>query len=281
MLFQNRKYIFLDGAMGTMLQKRGLKQGESPDIMNILAPEAVEDVHRMYVEAGSDIICTNTFGSNADALAEKGYTPQEIINAAVTLAKRASANRAKVALDIGPTGQLIRPVGKLEEQKAYDMFKEQATIGELAGADLVSIETMSDIGELKAAMLAVKENTTLELIATMTFDKRGRTFMGCTPEDFAQAAQECGALAIGLNCSLEPQEMYETAKKIAKASSLPLIIKPNAGLPNEETEDYDISASEFTKQMLPFAEIGAKFIGGCCGTTPEYISDLRKTFLKL
>jgi len=281
MLFENSKYVFFDGAMGTMLQKNGLKSGDRPDIMNISAPEVVENIHRLYVEAGSDIICTNTFGANSEALKRTGYTPQEIITAAVTLAKRASAGKAKIALDMGPIGQLLEPMGDLEVERAYDMFKEQAIAAELAGADLIAIETMSDIEELKAAILAVKENTKLPVFATMSFDKTGRTFMGGTPELFAGEAEFCGASAIGLNCSLEPQEMYETAEKIVAASKLPLIVKPNAGLPNKKSGDYDTGAVEFAKQMIPFAKIGAKILGGCCGTTPEYIRELRRAFLKL
>jgi len=281
MLFENRRFVFYDGAMGTMLQKSGLRPNERPDILNITSPETVENVHRLYVQAGSDIICTNTFGANADTLAEIGYTPEEIITAAVTLAKRASVGKAKVALDIGPTGQLLEPMGDLEVERAYELFKQQAVVGELAGADFAAIVTMSDIEELKTAILAVKENTSLPILATMTFDKNGRTFMGYTPEVFAQTAQDCGAEAIGLNCSLEPQEMYETARKIAKVSALPLIIKPNAGLPNKATGGYDMGAVEFAKQMIPFAKIGAKILGGCCGTTPEYIRELKKAFLEL
>jgi len=281
MLFEDRKYVFFDGAMGTMLQKNGLKPGQRPDVMNITAPEVVENVHRMYVEAGSDIICTNTFGANADALEKTGYTPEEIISAAIALAKRASAGKAKVALDIGPTGQLLEPMGDLEVERAYELFKQQAIAGEHAGADFAAIVTMSDIGELKAAILAVKENTNLPILATMSFDKTGRTFMGYTPEAFAQVAQDGGADAIGLNCSLEPQEMYETAEKIAAATTLPLIIKPNAGLPNKETGSYDTGAADFAEQMKPFAKIGAKILGGCCGTTPEYIRELKRVFSNL
>jgi len=271
-------FVFYDGAMGTMLQKRGLKPGERPDIMNITAPEAVFDVHRLYVDAGSDIICTNTFGANADALRHTGYSPEEIIAAAVSIAKRASGGRAKVALDIGPVGRLLEPMGDLELEQAYELFRQQAVVGEGAGADFAAIETMSDIGELSAAILAVKENTKLPILATMTFDKTGRTFMGCTPESFAETARRLGVSAAGLNCSLEPAEMFETAERIAKVSSLPLIVKPNAGLPDGTSGVYNIGPEEFARQMVRFAEIGAKIVGGCCGTTPEYIRALKRAF---
>ena len=282
MLFDScGKYIFYDGAMGTMLYKYGLKPGERPDLMNITAPEAVESIHRMYVEAGSDIVCTNTFGSNAINLAGTGYSPADIINAAVTVAKRACLGKAKVALDIGPTGQVLEPAGELEYEKAYEMFKEMAVAGEKAGADFAAIETMSDLEELKAAMTAVSENTKLPILVTMTFEKSGYTFMGCTPESFVEAAEELGAAAVGLNCSLEPMEMLETAKRIAKAAKLPLIVKPNAGLPDGKSGEYHTGAKEFAEQMKGFAKIGARIIGGCCGTTPEYIRELKKAYMDL
>ena len=279
MLDSDGGFLFYDGAMGTMLYGCGLKPGERPDVMNISAPEAVERVHRLYVEAGSDIIVTNTFGSGAVALRGTGHTPVDVISAAVAIALRASGGAAKVALDIGPLGYLLEPLGDVKYEKAYELFREQAEAGEKAGADFAAIETMSDIREVEAAILAVKENTGLPILATMTFDKSGRTFTGCTPESFAETAQRLGAAAVGLNCSLAPPEMYGTAERIAKATDLPLIVKPNAGLPDSQTGLYDIGPEEFARQMAPFAEIGAKIVGGCCGTTPEYISELRKIFI--
>jgi len=275
------KYIFYDGAMGTMLYKYGLKSGDKPDLMNITAPEAVEEVHRMYVEAGSDIICTNTFGSNALSLEGTGYSPSEIITAAVTIAKRASNDKAKVSLDIGSTGQLIEPYGDLEYDTAYNMFKEMAVAGEKAGADFATLETMGDITELKAAMTAVGENTELPMLVTMTFEKNGVTYMGCTIETFVETAESLGAAALGLNCSLEPAEMYETASKIAALTKLPLIIKPNAGLPDKAKGEYHTGTEEFAEQMTEFAKLGVRIVGGCCGTTPEYIKELKKAFENL
>ena len=281
MLFEDRKYYIYDGAMGTMLQKNNIRRGKRPDILSITDPGAVENVHRMYVEAGSDIICANTFGANADALRGTGYSPAEIIAAAVAIARRASGGAAKVALDIGPTGRILEPMGDLAPEQAYEIFAEQAVAGEKAGADLAAIETMSDLEELKAALLAVVENTRLGVLATMTFDRTGRTFMGCAPEEFAEAAERLGASAVGLNCSLEPAEMYATAERIAKATRLPLIVKPNAGLPEGESGLYSVGPAEFAGQMAPFAGLGVKIVGGCCGTTPEYIRELKKTFSRL
>ena len=279
MLLESRgSFIFYDGAIGTMLQKSGLKPGQRPDIMNMTAPGVVENVHRMYVDAGSDIIVTNTFGANANALRAAGYSPAEVIAAAVSIAKRAAGDRAKVALDIGPLGEMIEPLGDLEVKSAYELFKEQAAAGENAGADLVAIETMSDLTELETAICAVKENTALPVLATMTFDKTGRTYLGCAPESFAETAGRLGAAAVGLNCSLAPEEMYDTAERIAKATDLPLIVKPNAGLPDSRTGSYSIGPVEFARQMLPFIKLGVKIVGGCCGTTPEYIRELVRVF---
>jgi len=281
MFFENEKYLFYDGAMGTMLVRRGLKPGVRPDLMNITAPEAVLAVQKMYVEAGSDIICTNTFGCNADALKDTGYTPEQVIDIAVAIAKQASSGKAKIALDIGPTGQLLEPMGDLTTDRAYELFAQQAIAGAAEGADFAAIETMSDINELKAAVLAVTENTALPVLATMTFDKSGYTFMGCTPEIFAKEAGECGAAAVGINCSLEPNRMYETFERLAKSTNLPLIVKLNAGLPDSVTGDYDTGAVEFARQMIPYARAGAKLLGGCCGTSPEYIRKLKKAVLEM
>jgi len=275
------KYIFYDGAMGTMLYNYGLKSGEKPDLMNITAPEAVENIHRMYVEAGSDIVCTNTFGANALSLEGTGYTPAQVVTAAVASAKRACGDKAKVALDIGPTGHVLEPAGDLEYEKAYQMFKEIAIAGEKAGADFAAVETMSDLEELTAAMTAVTENTNLPILATMSFEKSGYTFMGCTPEKFVETAEALGASAVGLNCSLEPIEMLPTAKRIAAATKLPLIVKPNAGLPDASSGQYLTGAQEFAAQMKEFANIGVKIIGGCCGTSPEYIKELKKVYMEL
>jgi 5-methyltetrahydrofolate--homocysteine methyltransferase len=264
-----------------MLYKYGLKSGDRPDLMNLLMPDAVESIHRMYVEAGSDIVCTNTFGSNSLNLEKTAYTPTEIITAAVSLAKRACGDSAKIALDIGPTGHVLEPSGELEFEQAYEMFKEMAVVGENAGADFAAIETMSDLEELKAAMSAVKENTKLPILATMTFEKSGYTFMGCTPENFVKTAEALGAAAVGLNCSLEPMEMLSVAERIAKATKLPLIVKPNAGLPDNTSGEYHTGAEEFAEQMTAYAKLGVKIIGGCCGTTPDYIRELKKRYERL
>ena len=278
----NNKIIFYDGAMGTMLQKRGLKFGDLPDLMNISSPDAVEEVHRLYIEAGSNIICTNTFGANSYALRDVEYTPEGIINAAVEIAKRAIASadvhdvsETKIALDIGPIGQLIEPYGDLEVENAVEIFAEQAIAGEKAGVDFVAIETMAALNEMEAALKAVSENTNLPILATMTFDTNGRTYMGTSVESFVESAQRFGASAIGMNCSLEPKVMFSVAEEMSKLTNLPLIIKLNAGLPDGNTGSYSVSPEEFAKQLIPYKDIGAKIVGGCCGTSPEYIKELK------
>jgi len=286
MLFNlDNKMIFFDGAMGTELQKRGLKPGDMPDLMNISAPDAIQEIHGLYIEAGSDIICTNTFGANAFALRNTNHTPEEIITAAVLVAKRAvegakltDTSRAKtiIALDIGPTGLILEPVGDLNLEQAYKMFAEQAIAGEKAGVDVVQIETMSDLNEIEVAIKAVKDNTKLPVIACMTFNKNGRTFMGTDVESFVRLAEDSGVYALGMNCSLEPKEMYPVAEKFAKIASLPLVFKLNAGLPDGVTGKYSVSPKEFAEQFLPYADLGMKITGGCCGTSPEYIRELRK-----
>ena len=276
MLFdESREFIFYDGAMGTMLQERGLKPGGKPDLMNITDPGAVEEIHRLYVGAGSDIICTNTFGASAYGLRGTGHSPEEVISAAVAIARRAAGAAAKVALDIGPIGELLEPMGELAAGEAAEIFAQQAIAGEKAGADCVAIETMSDLNEMEAAVRAVAENTSLPILASMTFSEAGYTFTGCTPEKFAELAAALGASAVGINCSLEPARMFAVAGRIAKASSLPMIVKLNAGLPDAITGRYSVGPAEFARQMLPYADIGARIIGGCCGTSPEYIRELK------
>jgi 5-methyltetrahydrofolate--homocysteine methyltransferase len=279
MLFDSYdKIIFFDGAIGTMLQGVMQKPGVSPATLSITNPKAVENVHRMYVEAGSDIICTNTFGANANTLRLTGYSPEEIILASVDAAKRGAADKAKIALDVGPMGILVEPSGTLTRSQAYDLFAEQAVAVNKVGVDFIAIETMSDLNELEPAILAFKENTAIPIFATMTFHKNGFTFMGCSPEEFVKSAESLGVAAVGLNCSLGPSDMYMTAEKIIKSTSLPVIIKPNAGLPDVKTGLYNLRPAQFAKQMLPFKEMGARIIGGCCGTTPEFITELIKVF---
>ncbi|MBO5502267.1 MAG: homocysteine S-methyltransferase family protein, partial [Clostridia bacterium] len=226
--------------MGTLLQQNGLKPGMQPEEMNLTAGEAVTAIHRTYVEAGSRIIYTNTFGANAHKLAPTGLSPEDVIPAAVKLAKAATQGTdALVALNIGPLGELLEPMGSLTFEEAYALFAQMAKAGAAAGADLAVIETMTDLYEAKAALLAVKENTALPVLVTMSFEATGRTFTGCTLAAMAHTLEGLGADAIGINCSLGPVQAAPFIRELAKHTSLPIIAKPNAGLPNPVDGSYD------------------------------------------
>lgn len=271
-LIKRNRIFFLDGAMGTMLQRAGIKADEIPETYNIIHPEVIADIHRKYIEAGADIITTNTFGANEFKLKNCKYTVEEIITSAVSIARKEAVN-ALVALDIGPTGQLLEPMGELSFQKAYEVFTRQVRAGVKAGADLILIETMSDIYEAKAAILASKENSNLPVFCTMTFEKNGRTLTGTDPLTMVNILQGLGVEALGVNCSVGPMEMIETVKQLLSYSKVPVIVQPNAGMPrvccNQIT--YDITPDEFASCMKEMAAMGAAFLGGCCGTSPEYI----------
>ena len=269
-----QKFIFLDGAMGTMLQAGGLKLGERPEVLCITNPDEIFDIHKQYIDAGSNIVYANTFGANRHKLEGTGHSFDEIISAAVGIAKKACGDKAFAALDIGPIGELLEPAGALTFEEAYDIFKEMVVSGEKAGADLVVFETMTDLYEVKAAVLAAKENTNLPIFVTMTFEETGRTFTGCTVESMAAVLEGIGVDAMGINCSMGPKEILPLAQRLAKSTTLPIIIKANAGLPNPVDNSYDITAEDFALLMKPYAESGIKIIGGCCGTTPEFIKNV-------
>ncbi|MBD5101967.1 MAG: dihydropteroate synthase [Subdoligranulum sp.] len=278
-IFCKDRTLLLDGAMGTMLQKSGLKLGERPDLLSITNPEIVEGVNRAYVQAGSDFICANTFGSNAKKLAGCGYTVEEVIRAGVAAAKRAAAGTsARVILDVGPIGELLEPAGSLRFEEAYEIYKEVVLAGWHAGADLVKFATMTDLYEVKAAILAAKENTPLPVLAAMTFEANGRTFTGCTVEALALLAEGLGADGVGINCSLGPAEIYPLAQRLCAATNLPVFIKPNAGLPDPATGAYSVGPEQFCAELLRYHALGIAAVGGCCGTTPEYIARLAQTF---
>jgi len=269
-------FTLLDGAMGTLLQQNGLTPGMQPEEMNLTAGEAVTAIHRTYVEAGSRIVYTNTFGANARKLAPTGLSPEQVIPAAVRLAKAATKGTdALVALDIGPLGELLEPMGTLTFEEAYALFAQMAKAGAEAGADLAVIETMTDLYEAKAALLAVKENTALPVLVTMSFEATGRTFTGCTLASMAHTLEGLGADAIGINCSLGPVQAAPFIRELARHTSLPLIAKPNAGLPDPADGSYDLTPAQYAQAMLSCAEAGATLLGGCCGTSPDYLRALR------
>ncbi len=271
-----RDYIILDGGFGTEMQKRGMKPGETSEIMNFKMEDEVCAVLRSYVEAGSDIVSANTFGINRFKLKDTGYTVEETVNKALGIAKKAvSGTDTLVALDMGPIGQLLEPTGTLSFEEAYDVFAE---IIKAAGdkPDLIVIETMTDLYEIKAALLAAKENSDLPVFTYMTFEKNGRTFTGCSPSAMAVTLEALGADAIGVNCSLAPTELYETVSEIAKWTTLPIVVKANAGLPDPVTGEYSVSAQQFAEDYRYFRDMGVKIYGGCCGTSPEYIREIKK-----
>ena len=265
----------LDGAMGTMLQRSGMKPGTIPETLNITAPETVAAIHRAYLRAGSQAVYANTFGANSLKMKDTGYTLREIIGAGVRIAKECAAETGALAgLDVGPLGVMLEPIGSLPFGRAVELYKEIMRAGEESGADLIAIETMSDLAETRAALLAAKEATGLPVFVTMSFDATGRTFTGCTPASMARTLEGLGADAVGVNCSLGPKEMVPIIREIRENTRLPVIAKPNAGLPDPVTGAYGVDAAEFAAAMREIAAAGADILGGCCGTDPEYIRAL-------
>ena len=280
-LFDRPNTILLDGGMGTMLQAAGLKLGARPEELNITDPALIEGIHGQYAAAGSRIVNANTFGASAHKLAGSAYTLEQVITAGIENCKRACAPYgALTALDVGPLGELLEPSGTLAFEDAVAEYARIVKAGEAAGADLIFFETYTDLYELKAALLAAKENTHLPILASMSFEAGGRTFTGCTVESFAATARGLGADAVGINCSLGPKEIFPMAKRLAEAvpGNFPVFVKPNAGLPRADGSGYDITPQLFALQMKPYRELHLFAAGGCCGTTPEFIKLLNGTF---
>lgn len=273
-----QRVTLLDGAMGTMLQHAGLKLGERPETLSITAPQVVEQIHRQYVQAGAKMVLANTFCANAHKLAGTGYTAEAVVEAAVRLARRAcQGTEARVALDIGPIGELLEPLGTLRFEEAYALFVQMIRAGVRAGAQAVFFETFSDLNELRAGVLAAKENCALPVFASMTFEASGRTFLGCRAEAAAMTLSGLGVQAVGVNCSLGPAEVAPIVRAMRKATSLPLILKPNAGLPDPQTGEYRATPEEFARDCAALLSSGAVYIGGCCGTTPAFIQKLNES----
>ena len=280
-LFRQSNTILLDGGMGTMLQAAGLKLGARPEELNITDPTLIEGIHGQYAAAGSRIVNANTFGASAHKLAGSAYTLEQVITAGIENCKRACAPYgALTALDVGPLGELLEPSGTLAFEDAVAEYARIVKAGEAAGADLIFFETYTDLYELKAALLAAKENTHLPILASMSFEAGGRTFTGCTVESFAATARGLGADAVGINCSLGPKEIFPMAKRLTEAvpGNFPVFVKPNAGLPRADGSGYDITPQLFALQMKPYRELHLFAAGGCCGTTPEFIKLLNGTF---
>lgn len=270
-----KRMLFFDGGMGSLLQEKGLKQGELPETWNLKKPEELIRIHREYLEAGADIVLANTFGANRF----KYDNLDEIIAAGIANAKtavRESGKKAYVALDMGPTGKLLKPMGTLDFEEAVSVYAEVVRAGEKAGADLILIETMSDTYELKAAVLAAKENSSLPVMATVVFDEGHKLLTGASPENVVALLEGLRVDALGINCGLGPKQMKPIFERLAQFASVPLIIMPNAGLPRVENGRtvYDVDPAEFAEDMAEIIAMGAWFAGGCCGTTPAHIRAL-------
>lgn len=270
-----KRMLFFDGGMGSLLQEKGLKQGELPETWNLKKPEELIRIHREYLEAGADIVLANTFGANRF----KYDNLDEIIAAGIANAKtavRESGKKAYVALDMGPTGKLLKPMGTLDFEEAVSVYAEVVRAGEKAGADLILIETMSDTYELKAAVLAAKENSSLPVMATVVFDEGHKLLTGASPENVVALLEGLRVDALGINCGLGPKQMKPIFERLARFASVPLIIMPNAGLPRVENGRtvYDVDPAEFAEDMAEIIAMGAWFAGGCCGTTPAHIRAL-------
>ena len=273
-----KQMLFFDGATGTQLQARGLQPGELPESWNFTHPDIVEAVHRSYLDVGSNIVKSNTFGANPLKLAGSGLDCKETIEAAVAIAKKACGGRENkfVALNLGPTGKLLAPYGDLPFEKAVEAYGEMVRYGAAAGADLILIETMSDTYEIKAAVLASKENCDLPICVTMTFDEDGKLLTGATVEAAALMCEGLGVDAVGFNCGLGPVQVGKLFPQMLEATSLPLIINPNAGLPVQRDGKtcFDVGPEEYAELMYELAGKGASIVGGCCGTTPEHIAQM-------
>ena len=274
---RTQKITLLDGAMGTMLQKAGLKLGDRPETLSITAPDVVESIQRRYVQAGTRLLLANTFCANAHKLAGTGYTVEEVISASVSVALRAcEGTEAKVALDIGPIGELLEPLGVLSFEEAYELFAQMIRAGVKAGAQAVFFETFSDLNEIRAGVLAAKECCDLPVYASMTFEQSGRTFLGVKADCAAMSLTALGVDALGVNCSLGPVEVAPILTAMRGVTDLPLILKPNAGLPDPATGAYHTTPEEFAASCAKLTELGAAYIGGCCGTTPDFIHALNQ-----
>lgn len=272
-LLKTDGHILLDGAMGSVLQQRGLKLGGLPEELNFTQPELIMSIHRSYIEAGAQGIYTNTFGANRHKLQNSKYTVEQVVKQAVSLARKAAEGTdVLVGLDVGSLGRMLRPTGDMPVDEAYDMFREIMTAGR--DADFIAIETMTDLMEIKTALLAAKENTDLPVICTMSFEQNMRTFTGCSAAAMALTLCGLGADVVGMNCSLGPDEALPIVEEILKWSSVPVLIRPNAGLPDPATNLYTTTAEQYAGVMERIAGMGVKLLGGCCGTTPDYIREV-------
>ena len=277
--FLKNRTVRLDGGMGTLLQARGLQAGESPERWNLTHPEVIRQIHQSYYEAGSHVVSTNTFGANLLHFSKEEL--ERIVAAAVENAKAArdacvGEGERFVALDIGPSGRLLRPYGDFDFEDAVELFAETVRIGVRCGVDLVMIETFNDCYETKAALLAVKENCDLPVLVSNAYGTDGKLMTGATPAAMVAMLEGMGADAVGANCSLGPQQLRGVVRELLACASVPVLLKPNAGLPRVEQGKtvYDVSPGDFAREVADLMGQGVRLAGGCCGTTPEYIRAL-------
>ncbi|HHY27259.1 MAG TPA: homocysteine methyltransferase [Desulfitobacterium dehalogenans] len=279
MILDKESNVIFDGAMGTMLQKYDLNPGQPPEVLNITRPEIIEEIHWKYIEAGSNIITTNTFGAIETKLKGTEYTVEEVVQSAIAIARKAAGNNL-VALDVGPTGELVEPLGDLSLEEVYDLYTRQIKAASLTGkVDLILIETFFDLTEVKAAIKAAKDHSSLPVICTFTFQRQGKTLMGDDVKTVAASLEEYGVDAIGVNCSLGPSEMLPIVETMVSSTHLPILVQPNAGLPKliDNQTVYDVEPEEFARYIKAMANLGVKWFGGCCGTTPEFIRAVKES----
>ncbi|MGL4798029.1 MAG: homocysteine S-methyltransferase family protein [Cellulosilyticaceae bacterium] len=273
------RFLYFDGAMGTVLQNSGLQLGDIPELFNFSHEALIQGVHEAYLEAGADFITTNTFGANRYKMEETDYTVSEVITQAISIAKAAKekAGKGMVVLDIGPTGKMLKPLGDVSFEEAYEVFKEQVVAGEKAGCEAVLFETFTDLYELKAGILAAKENTSLPIFCTMSFEMNGRTFFGASLQTMVLTLEGLGVTMLGINCSLGPKELVPVVEELMTLASVPVLIQPNAGLPTlvDGKTTFNITSDEFAGYMEHFAKCGVSVLGGCCGTTATYIEKVK------
>ncbi|MBQ7545140.1 MAG: homocysteine S-methyltransferase family protein [Synergistaceae bacterium] len=273
------KIYFFDGAMGTMLQSRGLKLREVPESLNLTNPHMIMDIHAEYRDAGADFITANTFGANRYKLAKSGLSVQEVVQRGLTLADEAAGRYAFVALDIGPTGRVMSPLGDASFSEVYDAVAEMVIAGQ-GRCDAILLETFTDLYELKAAVLAALENASenVPVFATMSFEASGKTFFGTSIESMVYTLEGLGVSALGVNCSLGPAQLLPIVRRVCELSHVPVMVQPNAGLPvmRDGVSHYDVTPEEFARVAKEFAALGVNILGGCCGTTPEHIKLMKQ-----
>lgn len=277
-----KRIYFFDGAMGSMLQARGLKLREIPEVLNLTQPELIRSIHREYLSAGSDFITANTFGANRFKLKDSGHDVKEIITAGLRLAREvAEGTPAKIALDIGSTGRVMYPSGDASFGEIYDAVAEMVIAGKNL-CDVILLETFTDLHELKAAVIAARENSDLPIFATMSFEESGRTFFGASVESMTATLEGLGVSALGVNCSLGPGQLLPIVERFCACSHIPVMVQPNAGLPVmvDGVSHYDVTPEDFAEISTRFAEMGANILGGCCGTTPRHIALMKQSVTK-